>query len=138
MQFAQLSDRVEPGAETPHRIEAAALLGVWVNSNPETSGIARMVLSESGGGLSLRVFAVGPGGLIDWGPSDVKVFAAGPASGQAAGFACLYDFGFAEARLQTMILKGLAVLAQTHTFKDGSGRADYFVREYFALEHGRY
>jgi hypothetical protein len=37
-----------------------------------------------------------------------------------------------------MILKGLIVLAQIHRFKDDSKRADYFVREYFALEHGRY
>jgi hypothetical protein len=37
-----------------------------------------------------------------------------------------------------MILKGLIVLAQIHRFKDGGDRVDYFVREYFALEHGRY
>jgi hypothetical protein len=86
----------------------------------------------------LEVRAVGPEGLISWGAAPVEVFAASPSSRVAAGFACLYDFGFAEARLQAMILKGLAVLAQFHSFKDGSGRADFFVREYFALEHGRY
>ena len=64
--------------------------------------------------------------------------ASAPSSQVAAGFTCRYDFGFAEAALQAMILKGLIVLAQIHTFKDDSRRADYFVREYFALAHGRY
>jgi hypothetical protein len=35
-------------------------------------------------------------------------------------------------------MKGLLVLAEMRTFKDTSKRADYFVREYFALEHNRY
>jgi hypothetical protein len=56
----------------------------------------------------------------------------------AAGFTCTYDFGFAETELQGMIMKGLLVLAQFHRFKDNSKRADYFVREYYALEHGQY
>ena len=137
MQFAQLSDRVEVnGPETA--MDTHALPGVWINSNPDTSGIARMVMSESDGKLSLQVFAVGPDGPIDWGSAGVKVFAGLPTSKVGAGFTCNFDFGFAEAELQGMIMKGLLVLAQFHRFKDNSKRADFFVREYFALEHGRY
>ena len=137
MQFAQLSDRVEsngPGLV----MDLAALPGVWINSNPNTTGIARMVMSESNGQLSLQVFAVGPDGLIDWGSTNVKVFAGVPTSKVGAGFTCNFDFGFAETELQGMIMKGLLVLAQFHRFKDDSKRADFFVREYFALEHDRY
>ena len=135
MRFVQLTDRVEPGAGP---LDTAGLLGMWVNANPETQGIARFVVSETDGRLKLRVYAVGPGGLVDWGEAEAKPYAGSPASGAAVGFACLYDFGFAEARLMAMIMKGLVVLAQFHRFKDGSQRAPYFVREYFALEHGRY
>ena len=134
LEFAQLSDRVEiTGPDTP--LDIQALPGVWINSNPNTSGIARMVMSESDGKLSLQVFAVGPDGLIDWGSSDVTVFAGLPTSRVGAGFTCSFDFGFAETELQGMIMKGLLVLAQFHRFKDNSNRADFFVREYFALEH---
>jgi hypothetical protein len=134
MQFAQLSDRVRIDATTAAApIDYSALLGTWVNSNPETNGIARMVMTEANGKLSLRVYAIGPDGLIDWGTTEVSVFMSSPSSRVPAGFSCLYDFGFAEARLQAMILKGLAVLAQFHIFKDDSHRADYFVREYYAL-----
>jgi hypothetical protein len=135
MRFAQLYDRAGPaGGE----VDAAGLAGTWVNSNPETNGIARMLVSDAGGRLTLRVYAVGPEGLIDWGEAELKTYAGSPSSTSAAGFACVYDFGFAETQLQAMILKGLIVLAQFHRFKDESGRADFFVREYFALEHGRY
>ena len=132
MNFAQICDRVETRAAETSR---TALLGTWINSNLDTSSIARVEISEASGKLQLQVFAMGPDGLIDWGPSDAHVFAAGPTSQAGVGFTCNYDFGFAEARLQAMIMKGLLVMAQFHLFKDDSGRADYFLREYFALSH---
>ncbi|MGH8468527.1 MAG: hypothetical protein ACREVY_05975 [Gammaproteobacteria bacterium] len=138
MQFAQIRDRVETDAATAGPVDFSALPGIWVNSNPDTNGIARLVISESDGNLSLQVYAIGLDGLIDWGTAEVTVFASTASSRVGTGFTCLYDFGFAEARLQGMILKGLIVLAQFHSFKDDSKRADYFVREYFALAHGRY
>ena len=136
MQFAQLSDRVAVGAAGP--IDVQAFPGTWRNSNPDSNGIARIVISETGGHLSLQVFAIGQDRLIDWGTAPATVFTSAPASQVAAGFTCVYDFGFVETRLQGMIMKGLLVLAQLHCFKDQSRRADYFVREYFALTHERY
>jgi hypothetical protein len=138
VQFAQICDRVEVDESDGVRADVSALLGSWVNSNPETNGIARMSLRDDGDRLVLEVQAIGPEGLISWGAAPAEVFMASPSSRVVAGFACVYDFGFAETRLQVMIMKGLAVLAQFYSFKDGSGRADFFVREYFALEHGRY
>lgn len=135
MQFAQIRDRVRADGGP---LDLSAFPGTWVNSNPETGGIARVLMSEEGGRLSLRVYAVGPEGLIDWGTAEVRPFAATPSSRAGVGFACVYDFGFAETELQAMLLKGLMVLAQLHRFKDASNRMDYFVREYFALSHGRY
>ena len=133
MEFAQLCDRVETGGAAAGPLDTSALPGTYTNSNPQTNGIARMVFRESGGRLTVRVYAVGPDEEIDWGETDISVFAATPASRAAAGFTCRYDFGFAETRLQGMIMKGLLVLSQFHGFKDDSGRADYFVREYYAL-----
>jgi len=136
MQFAQLCDRVDtaPVGQIVH----AGLIGTWVNSNPDTTGIARMVVEELDGQLTMRTLAVGPEGVIDWGTSRLVVYGSSPSSDVAAGFACRYDFGFAETLLQGMLLKGLMVLAQIHSFKDDSDRVPFFVREYFALEHGRF
>lgn len=138
MQFAQIRDRVTTESEASGSIDLSNLIGEWVNSNPDTTGVARMTVTQAGENLSLQVYAIGPEGLIDWGSVGIKLFAPSPSSQAVTGFTCLYDFGFAETQLQAMILKGLIVLAQIHKFKDGSGRVDYFVREYFALEHGRY
>lgn len=137
MEFAQLYDRVEiEDAASP--LDTSNLKGVWINSNPDTNGIARMEFSDVDGQLSIRVHAVGPDGLIDWGLAPVKLCAASPGSRATAGFTCTYDFGFAETRLQAMIMKGLIVLAQVHKFKDDSNRMNFFVREYFAVVHDRY
>jgi hypothetical protein len=138
MQFARLSDEVQPTAEPGAPIDISAFPGTWINSNPDTTGVARLKITPSNGNLSLQVFAIGPNGPIDWGTEDVLLFTTSPITRLGAGFTCVFDFGFAEARLQGMIMKGLLVLAQFHYFKDGSGRANYFTREYFGLEHGRY
>lgn len=137
MQFAQICDRVETNGSVSD-IDRRAFPGTWINSNPDTNGIAKIVLVESNGDLSLQVSAIGPNGLIDWGIANAEIFASGPSSRVGAGFTCVYDFGFAEARLQGMLMKGLLVLAQFHLFKDDSNRTDYFLREYFAMTHGRY
>lgn len=133
MEYAQLCDRVAVDPATAGPIDIQALPGMWVNSNPNANGIARARVSEDDGRLSIQVYAIGPDGLIDWGKADVVPFAAGPASHVGAGFTSHYDFGFAETRLQGMIMKGLLVLAEFHSFKDDSKRVPYFVREYFAL-----
>jgi hypothetical protein len=138
MQFAQIRDQVEITSETAGPIDASGLIGTWINSNPDTTGIARMMMSEAGNKLTLQTFAIGPDDLIDWGTTDVTVVGSSAASRAGAGFICVYDFGFAETRLQGMIMKGLLVLAQLHSFKDDSKRLGYFVREYYALDHVRF
>ena len=138
MHFAQLSDLVKTDTPSNSTLDPAALFGNWINSNPETGSIARIQIFESNGKPQLRVSAVGPDGLIDWGATNVDVFAAGPASHLGTGFTCTFDFGFAEARLQGMIMKGLLVLAQFHLFKDNSKRAGYFLREYYAKAHDHF
>lgn len=137
MEIAQLCDLVEPPAGRAD-VTGSALVGEWVNANPDTTSIARLTIYEDGGQLRLRVFAIGPKGLIDWGVAELTLFSSSPSSSTTSGFTCAYDFGFAETGIKGMIMKGLLVLAQFHRFKDDSGRADYFVREYFALAHGRF
>ena len=138
MEFAQIFDRVAADDLSSEPLDVSGLRGVWINSNLQTNGIARMTMSEVEGKLSLQVLAIGPDGLIDWGAAEVKPYGSTPSSHVGAGFSCLFDFGFAESFLQGMIMKGLLVLAELRTFKDDSNRAGYFVREYFALEHSQF
>ena len=118
-------------------MELSALVGTWINSNPDTHSVAVVDASGSGDKLTVRVSAVGPDGLIDWGSVNADVFAATPESHAGAGFTCRYVFDHGETRLQGMIMKGLLVLAQFHLFKDDE-REPYFLREYFAATHDRF
>ena len=119
-------------------MELGALLGTWINSNPDTHSVAVVKATDSDGKLKLQVSAVGPDGFIDWGVAEAQVFAATPESHAGAGFTCRYDFEHGETRLQGMIMKGLLVLAQFHLFKEDSDRESYFLREYFAATHDRF
>ena len=119
-------------------MELGALLGTWINSNPDTHSVAVVKAMALDGKLKLQVSAVGPDGFIDWGVADAQVFAASPESHAGAGFTCRYEFGHGETRLQGMIMKGLLVLAQFHLFKDDTDRESYFLREYFAATHDRF
>jgi hypothetical protein len=119
-------------------MELGALLGTWINSNPDTNSVAVVKATDADGTLRLQVSAVGPEGFMDWGVADAQVFAATPESHTGAGFTCRYEFGHGETRLQGMIMKGLLVLAQFHLFNHDSDRESYFLREYFAATHDRF
>ena len=119
-------------------MELGALLGTWINSNPDTHSVALVKATEADGGLRLQVSAVGPAGLIDWGVAKADVFAATPDAHAGAGFTCRYQFEHGETRLQGMIMKGLLVLAQFHLFNDHTDHEDFFLREYFAATHDRF
>ena len=136
MEFVQICDLIEPAGPGP--LDFSGLPGEWINSNPDTTGIARMTLTESEGVLSLRALGMGPEGLIDWGTTVIDVVAFGPASRVAGGFTCEFRFDFKLVKVQGMIMKGLLVLTEFHTFRDESGRMNYLLREYFGLSHGQY
>ncbi|HSK63309.1 MAG TPA: hypothetical protein VK893_05695 [Pyrinomonadaceae bacterium] len=119
-------------------MELGALVGTWINSNPDTHSVALVKATGADGKLRLQVSAVSPEGFVDWGAADAEVFAATPDSHTGAGFTCRYKFDYGETRLQGMIMKGLLVLAQFHLFNDESNRESYFLREYFAATHDRF
>lgn len=119
-------------------MDLTALLGTWINSNPDTHSVALVKATDVHGKLQLRVSAVGPDGFIQWGAADAEVFAAATDSQSAAGFTCRYQFAHGETRLQGMIMKGLLVLAQFHLFNEETQRESYFLREYFAATHDRF
>ena len=119
-------------------MELGALVGTWINSNPDTHSVAVVKATDADGKLKLQVAAVGPDGFVDWGVADADVFAATPDSQLGAGFTCRYEFDHGETRLQGMIMKGLLVLAQFHLFNEDTDRESYFLREYFAATHDRF
>lgn len=135
--YAKLQDRPRSGSESggSEPLDVRPLLGTWINTNTATAGIAKAVVAQENGDLHLRVFGAGELELYDWGAVPVKsVCAEGICSRRAISFTAEYDFGFLETELQTNLSKGLLIITTLNTFKDGSGRSNYFSREYFYLE----
>jgi hypothetical protein len=119
----------------PQPMSYEGLLGTWVNTNPGTRGIAKLVVSQQDRSLFLRIFGFQSPSLIDWGLTPIEaVYARDVNSGEPMAFEARYDMDFMEVQVQANFSLGLLVLACFNTFKDQSGRENYFSREFFCRE----
>jgi hypothetical protein len=112
-------------------IDPQPLVGAWMNTNTGSRGITKVSVSTKDGGVVVRAFGACEPSPCDWGESYADVFADDPDSIEGNAFNAFYDFGFMEIRLQAHIRQGLLVVAKFDRFKDNSGRANYFSKEFF-------
>jgi hypothetical protein len=131
MSNAQLAEKKEPATADAQRLDTSALLGEWINTNSSATGIVRLVLTQSGNRNWVRVFGAGAPVPFDWGEAPVEIFAEDPAFSQATSFTSFYDLGFMSVWLQTYVVKGVLVVISFTQFRDGSGRSNYFGKEFF-------
>lgn len=124
-------ERLPEGAAAPGGIsDLSALLGTWYNTDKNTGGLVRMILA--GTPVSFTVHAFGAASPEnDWGPAPAVAYAAGVGSPDGMAFSAVYDFGFVETFLAAYTKGGILVLDTFNVFKDGSGRSNYFSREFF-------
>jgi hypothetical protein len=119
--------------------DPAPLLGRWVNTNPETRGVAAIAVEPAAGaaagagGPVLEVWGVGAAGPLDWGAVEGELYFNVEEEDlvPTVALAARYDLGFMAVRLQVRPNKGLLVVAAFTEFRDGSGRRNYFGREFF-------
>lgn len=107
-------------------LDRSVILGDWRNTNP-AAGIERIVCEASGDGLAIHCSS----SVRDWGKADADVFAFEFDGSAAGAFSAVYDFGFEEVRVQANVKQGVLVVVTLSAFKDDSGRANYFNREFF-------
>ena len=133
LKFAKIEDRVESLAtQQESSLQLDALPGIWLNTDGDTRGILKVVISSKGPTLKIRVFGAAEPSPCDWGEVDAEyVYANHISSQNAAGFSAWYRLDHAEINLQANWNQGLLVLASFTSFKDGSGRSNYFSREFF-------
>jgi len=104
-----------------------------------------MAVTEKQGVLRVRAFgavtpphtgaaAVSAPAAEDWGEIDAISYAPNVASPEAWGFTARYDFGFLETTIVSYIKLGDLVTTTYNVFRDRSGRADYWTREFFYLK----
>lgn len=107
-------------------LDLSVIVGDWRNTNP-AAGITRIVCEPSHDGLTIDCSSAVRG----WGKVDADVFAFEFDAIAAGAFSAFYDFGFADVRVQANVKQGVLVVVTLTAFKDGSGRAGYFNREFF-------
>ena len=112
-----------------------AVLGNWINADPGSRGLVGFTIKDDGR-LSVRAFGVCSPRPCDWGPVEGTVFSRSVGDPEGSSFSASWDFGFADATISAVLLPNVPfrcpLLATTFfTFKDGSGRSDFYFSERF-------
>jgi hypothetical protein len=132
LKYVRAQDQLETDDNAPAEIDSSPLLGDWINTNRATRGIIRVSIRQEGGEILIRLLGASSPSPVDWGEAKVDaLYSNGVKSSDAMALSATYDFGFLETRLEANLSLGLLVIANLNTFKDNSGRSNYFSREFF-------
>ena len=112
------------------KADISPLLGSWINTNPETDYISRVIIREINGTLLLHVFGANSPEPVDWGEIEATPFVAGSTQ-ECAGFYARYAFDSVETHLAANQKLGILVVQSYTSYKDGSGRLSHYAREFF-------
>jgi hypothetical protein len=112
-------------------IDVSPLVGTWWSTDKATGGVLKMELAERAGGLVVHAYGACSPEPCDWGERPAIAYAAAVDSRDAMAFSARFDFGFLETLLAAYMKGGILVLDTFNTFRDGSGRASYFTREFY-------
>jgi hypothetical protein len=134
LEFKQSGD-LDPALTDPatRKLSADKLIGRWVNTDPNTRGIASIVIERNDEHFSVSVWGVGAEGLIDWPTTQATALAnlEEEAGQRAVALAADFDLGFMSAETYLRVNKGVLVIVLFVTFHDDSGRSNYLNREFF-------
>jgi hypothetical protein len=134
LEFKQ-SGQLDPALSDPATgmLNADKLAGRWVNTSPETQGIAEIVIEHEGGHFFVSIAAVGDGSPIAWPRTKATRLAnlEEEAGQRALALAVNYDFGFMKIETYLRANKGVLVIVAYYTFLDDSLRSNYVNREFF-------
>ncbi len=111
--------------------DVVPLLGVWENTDTKTKNVLLAEFEVVDNQLMIRAFGATKPELTDWGATNCYLFSNAVDSNIVTGLCANYDFGFKKTAICGNIKYGILVLQIYNTFKDDSGRANYFTREFY-------
>jgi hypothetical protein len=124
-----------PGAAPGGALDLGRLAGSWLNTDGGGSGgVLRFVISESDGGLRVGAFGVGSPEPYAWPEVEAVAFAPSAGETQAWAFNCRFEWEGMATDVSAYNKQGILVAAIFTAFADGSGRSDYWTREFFHRE----
>jgi hypothetical protein len=114
-------------------MEKSFYLGTWINTYQESIVISRLDIFEQAGTLYMHCYGPEGGvGAEDWGVAPVASFSPSPDQGDRVNaFEVEFELGHLSSHLCINENKGLLVVAAFHRFHDGSGRSNFFSRQFY-------
>lgn len=113
------------------RYDPGRWLGAWYNTLAETRHIGHLEILTQNGKLFMRAFGVCQPEPCDWGLAEMSLFNVGVDSYHTEGYLAKYDFGYCETQLCGHEKQNVLVISSFTTFKDGSNRHNYYLREFY-------
>lgn len=111
--------------------DLSPLLGSWTNTKHDSNHFVRVDLRlDDHGRLHVHPFGATDDGPSDWGEAVAEPVVAGPAR-QAIGFHACFSSEERVHELAANVKLGILVIQSYSFFRDGSGRAGYYAREFF-------
>jgi hypothetical protein len=134
LEFKQ-SGQLNPALSDPatRTLNADKLTGRWVNTSPDTGGVAEIVIEQDGDRFFVSVMGAGEGRPIAWPRTEAMPLAnlEEEAGQKALALAVDFEFGFMRAETYLRVNKGVLVIVAYYIFLDGSPRSNYVNREFF-------
>ncbi len=118
-------------AATATRLDLSVILGDWRNTNA-AGRVSRIVVTvNDNGGVDVQAFGRFADGDSDWGTVAASVYSFTFEEYAAGAFLAKFDFDGACVRLQANTKAGVLVVVELVEFRDGSGRSNFFDREFY-------
>ena len=133
--FKQSSD-LHPALSDPatRTLNAATLIGRWLNTDPATKGIAEIEIEQDGEQFYVSALGAGAGDRpIPWPRTRAQALAnlEEEAGQRSIALAANFDFGYMRAETYLRANKGVLVIVLFNIFLDQSGRSNYVNREFY-------
>ncbi len=116
------------------RLDHSSLLGRWRNTNARSRGIVSIEIYDRGEVLGIRAFGAGDTGVVNWGETAARTYGKDWHSTDAMAFSACFAFDSMRCYFQANVKQGVLVVAYFTIFHDGSGRSNYFSREFYYKE----
>ena len=112
---------------------AEKLIGRWLNTNPDTRGIAECEIQRDEDHFTIKLSGAGADGPIAWPIVRSKALAnlEEEAGQRTIALAASFDHRFMKSEIYIRVNKGVLVIVLFNTFQDDSGRSNYLNREFF-------
>jgi hypothetical protein len=111
----------------PAFADATDFFGIWVNSNADNSGIARVIVQPGDGAkVTIHLFGLCGAAECDWGTQPAQIYASDPAAHDVRSIAADFATGFGHKRMTITTAVGHALRFDLQTdFSAGSAQSNY-------------